>query len=138
MAKKNSDTVVLQLKADIAIKKEALKKVSEKFAPVTNCMLTLHGERFNLNTINKDTILYLSSQLDAMNASLQVRFPGEALIISGFPVEEWIVDLYNLYIRTNRKTEEVRLKKLEERLTNLLSNDKKVELELDEIQNALK
>ena len=136
MAKKNSDNAILALKAKIEEKKKLIKK-SEKFTPVTNCSLLLNGERFNLNVLGKDSLVFLGSSLQAIkNASLGL-FPEEDLIISGFTVDQWLTDIKSKFSNITIKLEENKLKALEERLHNLLSTDKKVELELGDIAKMI-
>jgi hypothetical protein len=141
MAKKNettsvNDTTILKLKKQIEEKKKLLSGAS-RFSPITNCMLTFNGERHNLNVIDKDTILLLIAQLNSLHKSLYEVLPEETLKVSNFTVIEWITDLKNKYTILNKKLEEDRLKKLEARLHGLLSTDKKVELEINELMNEI-
>lgn len=136
MAKKNNDNAILALKAKIEEKKKLIKK-SEKFTPITNCSLLLNGERFNLNVLGKDSLVFLGSSLQAIkNASLEL-FPEEDLIISGFTVDQWLTDIKSKFSNITIKLEENKLKALEDRLHNLLSTDKKVELELGDIAKMI-
>lgn len=136
MKKKTNDEVVLELRGQVNAKKKLLKD-TEKFSPKTNCSLQLDGERFNLNVIEKPTILLLLGKLQGLKTSLYTILPDESLEIGGFSVDLWIGDLKNKFSTLNRKLEEERLKKLEEKLYNLLSLDTKVELEIENIKNQI-
>lgn len=56
---------------------------------------------------------------------------------TGYNVDSWISDLKSRFSILNRKAEEARLKKLEDKLHELLSTDKKVELELDNLAKLI-
>ena len=140
MAKKNTtssnDSMILNLKKQIEEKKKLLTGAS-RFSPMTNCMLRLDNENFNLNVIDKDMILLLIAKLSGLKTSLKVEMPDEKLLISSFDVDLWLTDLKNKFSILNKKLEEERLKKLENKLHNLLSVDKKVELEINELMNEI-
>jgi hypothetical protein len=57
--------------------------------------------------------------------------------ISGYSVEDWISDIKFKFDILCRKEEENKLKVMETKLHQLLSSDKKVELEIDEIMSQL-
>lgn len=57
--------------------------------------------------------------------------------ISGYNVADWITDLQSKLSFISRKDEEAKLKAMEATLDKLLSDDKKVELEIDEIESIL-
>lgn len=58
--------------------------------------------------------------------------------ISGYSVTAWIKDIKRKLEVSGLKREEADLKKMESKLDKLLSDDKKTELEIDEIANLLK
>jgi len=133
---KNNDSVILGLKKEIEAKKKLLKS-SIKFIPTTNCSLFLNTQRYNLHTLSKEQIVFLAANLQAIkDASIKV-FPEEKLIIEGYLVDEWITDLKCKYSILNKTLEEQRLKNLEAKLHNLLSNNTKVSLELEELRNQI-
>lgn len=132
----NNDSVILELKKQVEAKK-ALIKDSSKFSPITNASLELDGIRYNLHTLSKDTLLFVLAKVVALDNALLEILEEETLVLSGFPASEWITDLKARYAVLNANTEKERLRKLENRLHDLLSNDKKVELELDELKKSL-
>lgn len=136
MANKN-DAVILKLKKEIEEKKKMLK-ASERFTPITNCSLVLDGERFNLNVMNKkEDIIPLMVKLNAYAKSAEDLGVSEELTYGGFKIEDWMTDLKARWNVINRTMEEGRLKALENKLHNLLSLDKKVELELADIASLI-
>lgn len=136
MKKNNNDKIILDLKKQVELKKKLLKD-SEKFNPYTNCSLLFHGERYNINVIDGNTILILLATLNSFRESLRSIFPEETLEISGFSVDHWIDDLKSKFRVLNRRLEMERLKKLEARLHNLLSLDTKIELEIEDLKSQI-
>jgi hypothetical protein len=137
MKKKNNDQIILELKKQVEAKKKLLKS-TEKFNPKTNCNLeTSTGIRHNINTLSKNQVLSLIAMLQSQKTALSQVFPEETLEISGFSVDLWIDDLKSKFNTLNRKLEEERLKYLEDKLHNLLSVDKKVELEIEDLKNQI-
>lgn len=136
MAKAKNDDVILKLKKEIETKKKLIKS-SERFTPVTNCSLVLDGESFNLNVLGKKQIVPLMVKLNAYAKSAEDLGVSDDLEYSGFKIEDWMVDLKSRWGFINRANEEARLKALELKLHNLLSVDKKVELELAEIAASI-
>ncbi len=131
MATKNDNTI-LKLKEEVKKQKEAIKKI-KPFVPVTNCSLDLYGTRYNLHTLNKETLVTLMVRLNAYKLSAEDLDLSNEFKISGFSTEDWLADLKAKFLLIGKKEEEDRLKKLEDKLHKLLSEDKKVELEIDDL-----
>lgn len=136
MAKQNNDSIILKLRKDIEEKKVALGK-SNKFNPITNCNLEVGGTRYNLNILKSNEVVMLIGLLSNIDEGVKKYLPEEKLMISGFLVKDWIIDLVAKYHIINRKTEQDRLKVLEDKLYVLLSTDKKVSLEIEDIMNQI-
>lgn len=130
-----NDNQILELKGQIQTKKSELEKI--KFNPLTNCQLELWGQRFNLHVSNRDTLMMLVSTIKMLSDNNEVLFPGYPLMISGFSTSDWIVDIKNKIKSLTYREEETKLNALEKRLHELLSTDKKVELELDDIKKMI-
>jgi hypothetical protein len=135
MATEN-DKVILKLKKEIEAKKASLKGV-KKFEPVTNCNLTLDGNRYNIHVADKETLLLLISKIATMEIGLNAVLPNEDLTIGGFTSKEWLRDLTEKFANLNISTEEKRLKTLEDKLHNLLSTDTKVGLEIEDLKSQI-
>ena len=133
----NNDERILALKEQIKAKKEKLGK-STRFAPITNCSIEVDGIRYNLNILNKDQLISLMVKLNAYLMSAKALEVAEDYLISGYSPVDWIEDIQAKLRILSRKEEESSLKAMEEKLSKLLSDKKKVELEIDEIESLLK
>jgi hypothetical protein len=133
----NNDQKILVLKKQIEEKKSKISK-SQKFNPVTNCSIELDGVRHNIQVLNKEQVVSMLIKLNAYAMSAKELDLLDDYLISGFNVMDWIKDLKAKLDFINRKDEEYKLKIMEAKLDRMLSDEKKVELELDEIENMLK
>ena len=134
MKTETNDLKIMELKKQIEDKKIKLGK-SQKFAPITNCSIELDGIRVNIQVLNKEQLTYLLVKLNSYAKSakeLEIDF-----VISGYHITEWITDIKSKLDFVSRKEEENKLKVMESKLHQLLSNEKKVELEIDEIMKNL-
>ena len=129
-----NDERVLQLKKLIETKKAEL--FIQKFVPITNCVLDMEDKKYNLNVLQEKELEFLMVKLNAYAMSadnLKID-----LVISGYGVNEWLADISGkLAVITDKKKRD-ELKALEAKLDKMLSDEKKTELELDEIAALLK
>ena len=130
---KNDDRV-LQLKEVIEKKKSDLKAV-KRFTPMTNCVLDLDGQRYNLNVLQVDDLKLLLVKLNMY--LMAAKDLGIALEMSGYNVVEWMTDVKCKIEIFEHKAKEAELKTLEAKLDKMLSDEKKTELELNEIAALL-
>lgn len=133
MATKN-DARVLQLK-EIIDKKKLELKGAKKFTPITNCVLDLEGQKYNLNVLQLNDLQMLLVRLNMYLMS--AKDLGINLGISGYNIAEWITDIKCKIEIFEYKKKEADLKVLEVKLDKMLSDEKKTELELDEIAALL-
>lgn len=132
---KNDDRV-LQLKKIIDEKKENLKSCKKTFLPITNCILDLDGQKYNLNVLQFDELQLLLVKLNIyLTSAVSLNI---SLMISGYSINDWIEDINNKLDVLEFRREENELKVLENKLNKMLSDEKKTELELDEIAALLK
>lgn len=132
---KNDDRII-ELKQQIEAKKNALAEQRFRFVPETNCVLELDGLTYNLNVCTEDTLTLLMIKLNTYVMSAKdLDIPSP--IISGYEIDLWISDIKNKLAANANKREETNLKKMEAKLDKLLSDDKKTELEIDEIASLL-
>jgi len=130
----SNDSKIMELKKQIEEKKAKLIK-SQKFSPITNSSIELDGVRTNIQVLNKEQLTYLLVKLNSYAISakeLEIDF-----VISGYHIVDWIADIKSKLDFVSRKEEENKLKVMESKLHQLLSNEKKVELEIDEIMKNL-
>ena len=122
MATKN-DERVLQLKQVIDKKKTELK-VSKKFTPLTNCVLDLEGQKYNLNVLQFDDLQLLLVRMNMylMSAKdLKIN-----LEISGYNIAEWIADIKCKIEIFEYKKKEAELRTLEAKLDKMLSDERRL------------
>lgn len=136
MATINNDERILELKKQIENKKEKIGKAS-RFAPITNCSIELDNMRYNINVLNNEGLMMLLVKLNMLRLSAVDLKIVDKFVISGYKINDWIEDINSKLNILNKKDEERQLKIMEEKLTKLLSDDKKVELEIDEIESML-
>lgn len=142
MANKN-DERILELKKQIQEKKDKLGKIGG-FAPLTNCSIELDGIRNNLNVLNKEQLRHLLVKLTsyvisarALDNNKDYNFSIKDYTISGYNIEEWITDVNSKLDILSKKDEEKTLAVMEAKLSKMLSDEKQVELEIDEIESLL-
>lgn len=126
----------MELKKQIEAKKEKLSK-SEKFVPITNCSLEVNGKRTNIQVLQREQLINLLVKLNTYAISAKDLGLLEDYTISNYNINEWITDLKARLDYVSRKEEEAKLKVMEAKLHKLLSEEKKVELELEEIEALL-
>lgn len=129
-----NDERVLQLKQIISKKKSELKE-PKKFISLTNCVLDLEGKSYNLNVLQLDALQLLLVRLNMYLIS--AKDLEISLKISGYNITEWITDIKCKIEIFEHKKKEAELKTLETKLDKMLSDEKKTELELDEIAALL-
>lgn len=135
---KNDDKII-ELKKNVVKMREELGTI-ESFRPKTTCMITIDGERINLNTINKiEKLNYIMIKLHMFEmAAKDLGIGTDNFEIDGFTYSAWMADISakKNIIAYNEKLKQ--LKNTEAKLEKMLSEDKKVELELLEIEQMLK
>jgi len=137
MSKQNTnDEKIMLLKFQIAEKKKGLK-TKKKFSPLTNCSIELDGVRYNLHVSQKELLTNLLVKLNMYRLSIVDIELEDEYIMSGFSVDEWITDIRLKLEILKYEEEDRKLKVLESKLHNLLSLDKKVELEIGEIESMI-
>jgi hypothetical protein len=132
----SNDQRILELKKQIEVKKVKLGKTL-RFTPVTNCTIELDGVRHNIQVLTKEQLIMLMVKLNSYLMSAKVLEVAEGFNISGYHVSDWISDIQDKIDILSRKDEERKLKTMEDKLLKLLSDGKKVELEINEIESLL-
>ena len=132
---KNDDKILL-LKKKIEEKKTELGKV-KRFAPITSCSLEMDGTRYNLHVAGREQLILLACKLQALYTAADDLGYADECTISGFHVSEWGSDVKARLDILDQKKTEAELTIMESKLDKLLSEDKKTELELAEIEALL-
>jgi hypothetical protein len=133
---KNDDRI-LELKKQIEDKRKTISEKKIRFVPETNCILNMDGMTINLNVCSDDALVLLLIRLNSyLMSAVELGMPD--FEISGYSVTDWIKDIKSKLEVSSLKKEETDLKKMESKLDKLLSNDKKTEIEIDEIASLLR
>lgn len=134
MAQKN-DERIMQLKATIEQKCKELSNISTRFNPITNCLLVLDKVTYNLHVESNELLLI---RLNSIRLSAEdLGIDTSTLMISGYSLDNWITDIKNNIKIQKYKEEKKKLDSLEKQLTQLLSDDKQTELQIDALAKLL-
>jgi len=144
MEKSKIDQAVMKLLEKIKEKESKLNLPKKRTQWKTNCTLK-HEEH---KTTNIQTIRDFSVLIDICAALLLVKkntkeasetlglvFKNDYL---GYPIDDWIYDLKTRVNMLKLEEEKKEIKRLNDRINNLVSEDQRRELELKEIENILK
>lgn len=144
---KNNDERILKLQKLAEEKKQAISENSKPVKYLTSKILVLDGITYNLSVINSlEEITLLMSRIGALatgyamftaNSDLDDEKYYDNLKISGFHVDDWAEDIKTRLQQLEVKEDKILLAKIEKKLTELLSEEKKKELELDELEKFL-
>lgn len=127
------DNKIIKLKETINKKQKNLELLPTKFSPRTNCMFSFFDGHhiFNLHTLNENELCKLRNQLSVLNKEEYKP------VYNGSELVDWIIDIDQKIGVINYKKELNKLNDLKLKLDSLLSEDKKKELELEEIEKML-
>ena len=136
---KNDEKIVL-LKKKLEEKRNELDKVEpSKHHFRTNLMFDGFGRKMNLNTIGtaNEALEWRVWLNTYCKSALDLGFEKHSVLVSNFTLEDWCYDLDFIYQSKLYQDKKKEFNKLAKRLDELLSNDKKVELELEDIADIL-
>jgi hypothetical protein len=132
-----NDEKILLLKKQIEKKKEELKGGKKRFTPITNCTIEIDGVRYNLNASGKDQLQLLLVKLNMYRlSSIDLKLTDFSIL--GYKIDDWITDIKSKLDIITLTDKERDLHIMEQKLETLLSEDKKIELELGSIEELLK
>ena len=132
----NNDIKILELKNKIEDKRSNIKEL-KRFNPITNCILIFRGESYNLNVQDKQQLINLLVELNSLYLSYKNLDIEDEYLLNGFSLEDWISDIKQKIDIINIKAETKKLNDLETKLNKMLSQDKKTEMELNDIENMI-
>ena len=133
MTYKNDEKILL-LKKQIEEKKAKIAK-NKRVTPITNCILTFRGQTYNLNVLTQDELKLLYIELDLIHDKMCGM--DWDLSLSGYPIIIWLEDIQSKLSVLQIRDEVSKLKTMEQKLSDLLSDDKKIELEINAIEEML-
>lgn len=131
----HKDEEILKYKSEI--EKLEKKLVDCKWKPVTNCKIELFNKPYNLSVCNDVSFL-----MEIWNYYNQLfltfkHFDNKDTLYNGFRLDEWLSDI-NLRIQyVDSKDKAKQLSVMKTKLENMLSDDKKAEIEFEAIIKQL-
>ena len=133
----DNDKKVLELTSKIEkAEKEALALKKASF--ITNCILIIDNEKYNLHVLDENSLKMLLIKVNTYKLSaLDLGMNLDEIKFGAYKLEEWVEDIKT---RINVEKNKKHLKDLEDAkktLEGLLSKDKKTELKLAEIEKLL-
>lgn len=133
----NNDERILKLRKQIDKKTEELGKINRR-VPLTHSNFVLDGNRLNILALDKEKLIALLVKLNAYRMSAQQLWLLDEFIIEGYILSDWIEDIQSRLTMLSQMEERKTLRITEEKLSKMLSGNKRVELELDDIESLLK
>jgi hypothetical protein len=145
MAKtKEKDALIDQLLAKVAEKKQQIEKIRN---PVFKTNLSFSMEvfgssnRINLNVASEETLfsllVYLESMIDRVNVLAGKHGVTYSQQFNGFKLTDWYDDIVLKIKQKQSQTQVAELKSIETKLNSLISEDKKKDIELENLKNLL-
>lgn len=126
-----NDTRILELKKQIEEKRAEIESMP-RFTSNTTCIIQFGATKINLHTLSVNDLRIVMAVFKC------IRHHGDSgITICGFPLNQWLDDVYGLIEKKNVESLRQQLKASEKKLEELLSEDKRTELELDAIASLL-
>ncbi len=132
----DNDNRIVKLKLEIEKRLKLLENKGKNNNFKTNCILDFEGMKFNFHTLSEDQSLLLLVRLLSYKMASE-KYSIDLPKISGYSFDDWISDLKLKLENASYKYQLADLREKLRRLNELLSNDKRTELELDEIEKML-
>lgn len=104
----------------------------------TNCSLNIFGSTKNLNVCNKEALVLLKVQLNMMGISAKdMGISADEVIIGGFSLTDWMSDINAKIELCEYNDAKTALAKMKDKLNKLLSEDRRTEMALNDIESML-
>lgn len=137
MSTKN-DEMILQLKKKVEEQKAELAKLPRTLQSETSTVFTPDIDKKSIRVMNVDQLKLLKVQLRAYAmAAEDLGMEVDEVVVSGFTIDKWMHDIDVQISVLTRAEKEKKLKETENTLNRLLSDDKRTELELQELAKML-
>lgn len=133
----NNDEKILKLQEQIEKAEEealSLKKVSY----ITNCIIIIDSEKYNLHVLDEDSLKMLLIKINGYKLSaVDLGLDLDDIKFGKYTISEWMEDI-NTRIKVEKNNKHLKeLKEAKETLNSLLSKDKKTEMKIAEIEKLL-
>lgn len=133
MANKNDETILL-LKKKVELQREELAKLPRTLHPETSTVLRQDVDNLNLRVMSVGQLKLLKVKLHTYEmAASDLDMDLDEFTISGFTIDKWLHDIDMQISVLTRAEKEKKLKETEATLNRMLSDDKRTELELQEL-----
>lgn len=131
-----NDKTIMKLREQIEEKEKTLNGLRPSLI-ITNCMLTLDGQNYNLNVLKLPELIHLYVKLTCYIQTADYTELLEDYEIGGFNIVDWVDDVYSKMVAKKLLAEKIKLTNMKTRLMQLLSAEKQTELEIDAIAAEL-
>ena len=137
MSTKN-DEMILQLKKKVEEQKVELAKLPRTLQSETSTVFRQDAENLNLRVMSAEQLKLLKVKLHTyVMAAADLEIGIDEFTISGFSIDKWMHDIDMQISVLTRAEKEKKLKETEAALNRMLSDDKRTELELQELAKML-
>ena len=137
MSTKN-DEKILQLKKKVEEQKAELAKLPRTLQSETSTVFRTDAENLNLRVMSVEQLKLLKVKLHAyVMSAIDLEIGIDEVIVSGFSIDKWMHDIDMQISVLTRVEKEKKLKETEATLNRMLSDDKRTELELQELAKML-
>ena len=137
MSTKN-DEMILQLKIKVEEQKAELAKLPRTLQSETSTVFRQDVDNLNLRVMSVEQLKLLKVKLYTYAmAAADLEIGIDEVIISGFSIDKWMHDIDTQISVLTRAEKEKKLKETEATLNRMLSDDKRTELELQELAKML-
>ena len=137
MSTKN-DEMILQLKKKVEEQKAELAKFPRTLQAETSTVLRQDVDNLNLRVMSVEQLKLLKVKLHTYTmAAADLEIGIDEVVISGYSIDKWMHDIDTQISVLTRAEKEKKLKETEATLNRMLSDDKRTELELQELAKLL-
>ena len=137
MANKNDETILL-LKKKVELQRAELAKLPRTLQAETSTVLRQDVENLNLRVMSVEQLKLLKVKLHTYTmAAADLKIEIDEVVISGYSIDKWMHDIDTQISVLTRAEKEKKLKETEATLNRMLSDDKRTELELQELAKIL-
>lgn len=137
MSTKN-DEMILQLKKKVEEQKAELAKLPRTLQSETSTVFRPDVENLNLRVMSVEQLKLLKVKLHTYAmAAADLKIGIDEVVISGYSIDKWMHDIDTQISVLTRAEKEKKLKETEATLNRMLSDDKRTELELQELAKIL-
>lgn len=134
----NNDDKILEIRSKIEAKEKLINSDEGiTFKPKTSCKFELRGVTYNINTLTPEQLFILIYDLSILRDFVKSQGLLDEFTIDTFKISDILSDCENKSHQKILQIEKRKLAQLQIELDSLLSNDKKTELRLTDIEKLI-